>query len=150
MEALLALRLEAGYSKQELLALYAGHAPFGGNVVGLEAAAWRYFGRPPDQLSWAECATLAVLPNSPSLVNPGRNREALRQKRDRLLRVLAREGRMAEVDLQLALAEPLVQAPLALPDDAPHLLDTLRARHPRQFRFRCPRWMRRCNGRPCS
>jgi penicillin-binding protein 1C len=135
VEALLALRLEAGYSKQELLALYAGHAPFGGNVVGLEAAAWRYFGRPPDQLSWAECATLAVLPNSPSLVNPGRNREALRQKRDRLLRVLAREGRMAEVDLQLALAEPLVQAPLALPDDAPHLLDTLRARHPRQFRF---------------
>lgn len=136
VEALLALRLEAGYSKQQLLALYAGHAPFGGNVVGLEAAAWRYFGRAPDQLSWAEAATLAVLPNSPALVNPGRNRDALRQKRDRLLRMLAQQQRLGDVDLQLALAEPLVQAPLPLPDDAPHLLDTLRARYPAQFRFR--------------
>lgn len=136
VEALLALRLEAGYSKPELLALYASHAPFGGNVVGLEAAAWRYFGRPPDQLSWAEAATLAVLPNAPSLVNPGRNRQALRQKRDRLLRLLAGEQQLGGLDLQLALAEPLVEAPRPLPDEAPHLLDTLRARHPQQFRFR--------------
>jgi penicillin-binding protein 1C len=136
VEALLALRLEAGYTKPQLLALYAGHAPFGGNVVGLEAAAWRYFGRPPDRLSWAEAATLAVLPNSPALVTPGRNRERLRHKRDQLLRMLAREKRLTDVDLQLALAEPLVDAPLALPDDAPHLLATLRARYPARNRFR--------------
>jgi penicillin-binding protein 1C len=88
MEALLALRLETAYDKDELLALYAAHAPFGGNVVGLEAASWRYFGRDPDSLSWAEAATLAVLPNNPSLVHLSRNRERLQAKRDALLRRL--------------------------------------------------------------
>jgi len=134
-EALLALRLELTRSKQELLALYASHAPFGGNVVGLEAAAWRYFGRAPESLSWAEAATLAVLPNSPALVTPGRNRERLRDKRDQLLRRLASDGVLTSLDLDLALAEPLVEAPRALPDDAPHLLETLRQRFPAEYRF---------------
>ena len=59
-EALLALRLELAVSKSEILATYASHAPFGGNTVGLEAAAFRYFERAPDELSWAEVSTLAV------------------------------------------------------------------------------------------
>ncbi len=135
-EMLLALRLEVAYDKQELLALYASHAPFGGNVVGLEAAAWRYFARSPEALSWAEAATLAVLPNSPALVTPGRNRVRLQARRDALLGRLAARGAMAAQDLELALAEPLVAAPQALPDHAPHLLETLRRRHPGQNRFR--------------
>ena len=61
VEMVLALRLEAYLSKDEILALYTANAPFGGNVVGLEAAAWRYFGRSADELSWAETAMLAVL-----------------------------------------------------------------------------------------
>jgi penicillin-binding protein 1C len=134
-QSLLALRLECSYSKQELLAHYASHAPFGGNVVGLEAAAWRYFARDPAQLSWAEAATLAVLPNAPGLITPGRARERLQQRRDRLLRELAAQGELAPLDLDLALAEPLVEAPLPLPNLAPHLLDTLRARHPARYRF---------------
>lgn len=136
LDTLLALRLEAQYSKDEILALHASHAPFGGNVVGLEAAAWRYFGRDPASLSWAEAATLAVLPNQPSLVNPGRNRLRLQAKRDALLRRLHDAGQLSALDLQLALAEPLVGAPLPLPDDAPHLLETLRSRYPQQYRFR--------------
>ena len=71
VEAVQATRLELRYPKKRILALYASHAPFGGNVVGLEAAAWRYFGRPADQLSWAESATLAILPNTPSSIHPG-------------------------------------------------------------------------------
>lgn len=134
-EALLALRLEMGWRKPQLLALYAAHAPFGGNVVGLEAAAWRYFGRAADQLSWAEAATLAVLPNSPSLVNPRRNRALLQQRRDLLLRRLATRGVIGVLDLQLALAEPLVSGPRPLPEMAPHLLETLRQRYPQQHRF---------------
>src|SRR5690606_8025591 len=63
IELILATRAELKYTKDELLNLYASHAPFGGNVVGLEMASWRYFGLSPDQLSWAESATLAVLPN---------------------------------------------------------------------------------------
>jgi penicillin-binding protein 1C len=135
MEALLALRLEAQYSKNDILALYASNAPFGGNVVGLEAAAWRYFGREPAALSWAESATLAVLPNQPALVTPGRHRGRLQAKRDGLLRRLHAAGALSSLELRLALAEPLVGAPLSLPDDAPHLLETLRKRYPTQHRF---------------
>jgi len=56
--------------------------PFGSNVVGLDAAAWRYYGRSPDKLSWGEMATLAVLPNAPALVHPGKNRDILLRKRN--------------------------------------------------------------------
>lgn len=134
-DALLAVRLELGYSKDEIIALHASRAPFGGNVVGLEAAAWRYFGRAPERLSWAEAATLAVLPNQPALVTPGRNRARLQAKRDALLQRLHARGRLDDLDLQAALAEPLVGAPLPLPDDAPHLLETLRRQYPAQHRL---------------
>lgn len=121
-EMMLATRLELSYSKAEILALYAAHAPFGGNVVGLEAAAWKYYGREAGRLSWAESATLAVLPNAPALIHPGRNREALRQKRDRLLIRLAERGFLDEESAQLAMLEPLPEPPRPLPDLAPHLL----------------------------
>ncbi len=135
LETLLALRIERSYDKDEILALYAGHAPFGGNVVGLEAAAWRYFGRAPETLSWAESATLAVLPNNPALVHLERNRPRLQFKRDALLRRLHATGDLTALDLDLALAEPLADEPHDLPDLAPHLLDSLRARNPAQHRF---------------
>lgn len=135
IETVLALRLELRYGKDEILALHAGHAPFGGNVIGLEAAAWRYFGRDPQQLSWAEACTLAVLPNSPALIHPGRNRDKLQAKRDRLLRLLHDQGQLSAIDLDLALREPLPAEPLALPQQAPHLLETLRAQHPGTYRF---------------
>jgi penicillin-binding protein 1C len=128
IEIVLAVRLELGYSKQEILSLYASHAPFGGNVVGLEAASWRYFGRAADRLSWAESCMLAVLPNSPALIHPGRNRDALKLKRDGLLRQLHRSGSFDALELELALAEPLPGKPVALPRSAPHLLETLLTR----------------------
>jgi penicillin-binding protein 1C len=123
VEAVKATRLELRCSKDEILALYAAHAPFGGNVVGLEAAAWRYFGRPADQLSWAESATLAVLPNAPSSIHPGKGRDRLLQKRDRLLRRLCEEGYFDSATLEDALAEPLPDAPYPLPNIARHLVD---------------------------
>lgn len=135
IEMALATRIEMRYTKDEILGLYASHAPFGGNVVGLQAASWRYFGRGPALLSWAEACTLAVLPNAPALIHPGRNRDALLAKRDRLLRRLHERGALTRLDLRLALREPLPAAPLPLPNDAPHLLGTLRALYPRQNRF---------------
>ncbi len=135
LETLLALRIERTYSKQQILAAYASNAPFGGNIVGLEAASWRYFGRAPTALSWSEAATLAVLPNSPALVTPGRSRATLQRKRDELLTKLHMTGVLSAQALQLALAERLPDAPVALPDEAPHLLETLRARYPGQSRF---------------
>lgn len=125
VEAILAWRIEQSFSKQEILALYASHAPFGGNVVGLDAAAWRYFGREPHQLSWSECATLAVLPNSPSLVHPGKNRQTLKEKRDRLLDKLVEQGYLDSLACRLAKEEPLPGKPHILPNLAPHLTDRI-------------------------
>ena len=122
IEAVLALKLELRYSKHEILALYAAHAPFGGNTIGLSAAAWRYFGRPPSALSWSEAALLAVLPNEPARIFPGRNRDLLQDKRDRLLRDLHRQGIIEAESLQLALAEPLPEGTIPFPRRAPHLL----------------------------
>jgi penicillin-binding protein 1C len=125
VELVLATRLECRYSKDEILSLYAAHAPFGSNVVGLEMASWRYFGVRPYQLSWAETATLAVLPNAPGLIYPGRNQSRLRNKRDALLKKLYGNGVIDKVTYELSLAEPLPQRPYKLPQAAPHLLDRI-------------------------
>ncbi len=130
IEMILATRLELSYSKDKILMLYAAHAPMGGNVVGIDAAAWRYFGHEASTLSWAEAATLAVLPNSPSLMHFGRNREKLIEKRNRLLKQLADANKIDETDYQLAITEPLPAQPHALPQIAPHLVTQLYLTHP--------------------
>lgn len=122
-ESFMAIGVELRYSKSTILKLYASHAPFGGNVVGLDAAAWRYFGKSATELSWAEAATLAVLPNAPSLIFPGKNSERLFQKRNALLQKLHAKGRIDALDLQLALEEQLPGKPHALPQHAMYLLN---------------------------
>ena len=128
-EAIFATRLELGSSKQHILALYSSHAPFGGNVVGIDAAAWRYFGRNAQDLSWAEAATLAVLPNAPGLIHPGRNRNQLEEKRNQLLAQLQKTGKLDAFTYELAIQEPLPLQPLNLPRHAPHMLDYAEQEH---------------------
>ncbi|MEI6900614.1 MAG: penicillin-binding protein 1C, partial [Bacteroidota bacterium] len=122
IEMMLAFRLELTYSKREILSLYASHAPFGGNVVGLDAAAWRYYGVHAAHLSWAEAATLAVLPNSPGMIYPGRNQTYLKRKRDRLLEMLYTEKIIDRMTCDLAKSEILPEKPYPLPQLARHLL----------------------------
>lgn len=124
-EIFFAIRLEINESKDEVLRLYATHAPFGGNIVGLETASWRYFERSPDQLSWAESATLAVLPNSPALIHPGRQQHKLKIKRDALLKKMRDKFLIDPLSYDLAIKEPLPDNPKPLPRQAAHLLDTL-------------------------
>jgi penicillin-binding protein 1C len=123
IEMALALRLELSLSKDEIFRLYASHAPFGGNVVGVDAASWRYYGRPANKLSWGEAAALAVLPNAPSLIYPGKNSAILKQKRDRLLDKLEEKGVLGATGCDLAKEEPLPGKPYPLPQQTPHLLD---------------------------
>lgn len=125
IEIIMAVRLELKYSKNKILNIYCSNAPFGGNVVGLEAASWRYYGRKPKLLSWAESATLAVLPNAPSLIYPGKNHLILKAKRDNLLEKLKQNGIIDIQTCELSKSEPLPQAPFDLPRIAPHLLDRL-------------------------
>lgn len=123
IEAILATRLEFRHSKQEILALYSSNAPYGGNVVGIDAASWRYFGKDPKLMSWAEAATLAVLPNSPSLIHFGRNRQTLIDKRNRLLKSLFEESQIDKNTYELSIEEQLPEQPHDLPMLAPHLLE---------------------------
>lgn len=122
VESILAMRLELSCSKNEILSLYAANAPFGANVVGLEAASWRWFARSSADLSWAEAATLAILPNGPGLIHPGRNRRILRERRDALLDRLCAKGLFDRETLALAKTEELPGEPLPLAGIAPHLL----------------------------
>ncbi|GAA3593580.1 penicillin-binding protein 1C [Flavivirga amylovorans] len=121
-EIILATRLELRESKNNILSYYSSHAPFGGNVVGLDAASWRYFNRNANQLSWAESAALAVLPNAPSLIYPGKNQGQLLKKRDRLLKKLLENALIDSLTYKLSIAEGLPQKPYPLPQIAPHLL----------------------------
>jgi len=129
IEMLWAFDIELTYSKKEILSIYASNAPFGGNTVGVESASWRYFGRSADNLSWAENATLAILPNSPAIIHLNRNREVLKKKRDALLLRLYDKGVLTETEYSLAIAEPLPQAPMPIPNRAPHLLTQLAKEH---------------------
>ncbi len=123
IEMLWAINLELRFSKKEILNLYASHAPFGGNVVGLDAASWRYFNRPASELSWAESATLAVLPNAPSLIYPGRLDQKLKKKRDRLLKKLLVSGAIDSLTCKLSIAEQLPAKVTPLPLNAYHLVE---------------------------
>ncbi len=124
-ELILATRLELRLSKDAILNLYASHAPFGGNVVGIDAASWRYFNRNASNLSWAESATLAVLPNAPSLIYPGKNQKQLLDKRNRLLKKLFEKGIIDELTYKLSIAEGLPLKPYPLPQIAAHLLQKI-------------------------
>ncbi|WP_248724439.1 penicillin-binding protein 1C [Seonamhaeicola sp. ML3] len=128
-ELILATRLELRDSKDDILAYYSSNAPFGGNVVGLDAASWRYFNRSANNLSWAESATLAVLPNAPSLIYPGKNEIHLRNKRNRLLKKLLKNTIIDSLTYNLSIAENLPKKPYPLPQIAPHLLQKLSKSH---------------------
>ena len=129
IEIILATRLEFRASKNQILSYYSSNAPFGGNVVGIDAAAWRYFNRNANDLSWAESATLAVLPNAPSLIYPGKNQERLIQKRNALLKKLLENQLIDSLTYHLSIAEGLPQKPYALPQIAPHLLQRVSHEH---------------------
>ena len=135
IELIWALRLELTYSKDEILNLYCAHAPFGSNVVGIDAASWRYFGRSAQYLSWAECASLAVLPNAPSIIYPGKNEEKFKLKRNTLLLKLLNLKLINQETYLLSLQEPLPLKPFSLPSNAKHLLNRAISEHKNENEF---------------
>ncbi len=121
VEAVYALKLDFTQSKKEILQAYIGHAPFGGNIVGADTAAWRLFGKRLSHLTWSEAALLAVLPNAPSSLHVGKRRAALKLKRDRLLVRLARQNHWPSETLTRRQLEPLPEKPIPFPQDASHM-----------------------------
>jgi penicillin-binding protein 1C len=123
IESLQAIRFDLLYKKEEVLKIYANNAPYGGNIIGFYAASMKYFGKRPDQLSWAESALLAVLPNAPGLLRPGKNNHLLLQKRNELLRKLFEKRLITNENYKLALLEKIEVFTDAFPKYANHLSD---------------------------
>lgn len=119
----LAIRAEIYMSKEQILSAYASAAPFGGNIVGIEAASMRYFNRLPHDLSWAEAALLAVLPNRPAVLFPDKFNPLLFKKRNRLLKKLYLQNIIDSIDYTLAIREPLPDGLVSIPVLATHALN---------------------------
>ena len=114
-------QLEWHLSKGEILNLYLNRAPFGGTLQGVAAASWAYLGKSPAQLTHAEAALLAVLPQAPSRLRPDRHPQRAQQARDKVLRRLAEFQVWPQSAVDEALEEPLLLAPRLEPSLAPLL-----------------------------
>ncbi len=134
-ESWYAIGLEFNFSKKQILEYYSAIAPYGGNVVGIDAAIWRYFQRSSNQLSWAESALLTVLPNQPSFIHLDKNRSALLKKRNDLLEKLYKRNIIDRETFELSLLEPVPQQIFSMPRTATLLLEQMIKKYPDQYYF---------------
>lgn len=125
-----AIQLEQRYGKRRLLEIYFNIAPYGGNIEGVAAASWLYFGKEPTRLSYAEAALLAALPNSPTRLRPDLHPERARQARDKVLKIVYRKGLISKGEYEEALAEPVPVARQELPFLAPQFCQELLDQNP--------------------
>ncbi|MBD3421597.1 MAG: penicillin-binding protein 1C [Chitinivibrionales bacterium] len=123
IECIAAIRLTLQTSKKEQIKLYAAHAPMGGNVVGIRAASYYYFGKTLEELTWSEAALFTVLPNNPSLMNMHKKRAELKAKRNRALAILRQRGHIDSLTCALASAESLPRPQSQIPFEAPHFAE---------------------------
>lgn len=114
-------QLEWHLSKAQILNLYLNRAPFGGTLQGVAAASWAYLGKSPAQLTHAEAALLAVLPQAPSRLRPDRHPQRAQAARDKVLRRLGEFQVWPQPAVDEALEEPLLLAPRLEPSLAPLL-----------------------------
>ncbi len=120
-----ALQIERRLSKPEILQLYLTHAPYGGNLEGVRAAAWAYFGKEPKGLSLAQAALLVALPQSPERRRPDRHANIAQKARDTVLRRAAESGVIARGEVARAAARTVSATRFALPALAPHLAERI-------------------------
>jgi len=130
LEAWLAIRLEHTLSKEDILIQYLNRISYGNQAYGIEAASRLYFDKPASDLSLAEAAFLAVLPRSPSELNPYRNLSAVERRKTDLLVRMASWGLVDREKLERAVAEPLKIHPAGEKFRAPHYCDYILAQCP--------------------
>jgi len=130
-EMFLAIKLDLHYSKDQIIELYLNHAPYGGNISGYRAASLRYFRKNPDELSWAQAASLAVLPNAPGIVSPSANNKQLKTKRNTLLKKLLAKSIIDTATYNLAIDEPVPSNVYPFKILAPHLTQKIHSQNSR-------------------
>ena len=131
LEALRALQMSRLYSKDELLEIYLNLTPYGGNIEGIRAASYFYFGKKPDRLSWAETALVTTLPRSPVSYDPTRNLELSTRARDRVIAQLRGKGIISPSQARTASSARLPDHKQKQPLRAPHFAEMVRRQNPR-------------------
>lgn len=125
-----ALALERRLDKDAILSLYLTHAPYGGNLEGLRAATFAWFGKEPARLTEAQAALLVALPQAPEARRPDRAPLAARAARDRVVARMVRHGALDAETARAAMTEPVPTSMRPFPQLAAHLADRLRADDP--------------------
>jgi penicillin-binding protein 1C len=119
-EVLQARRLAMSWPRERILAEYLSRISYGNLLTGCSAAASGHFNKPLKDLTLAEAAFLAALPQSPSRLNPFRDKDAVRPRQVRILAAMLRLGWVTAEQLQTALAEPQVLQRFTGGFEAPH------------------------------
>ncbi|MBF9023278.1 hypothetical protein FZCC0069_08985 [Rhodobacterales bacterium FZCC0069] len=122
-QMLFALRIEQHLEKPEILEAYFTLAPYGGNIEGVVAASWAWFGRTPMQLTASEIGLLVALPQSPERRRPDRNVEVATSAKNHVLETIAPRLGFTERGLSEYLEEGLNVQQFQPPSLANHLLD---------------------------
>ncbi len=130
LESFRALQMCRLYSKDERLEIYLTLAPYGGNIEGIRAASYFYFGKKPARLSWAETALLTTLPRSPVSYDPTRNLELSTRARDRVITQLSGKGIISPSQARVAYSARPPAAKQTPPFQAPHFAELVRRQNP--------------------
>ena len=128
LETARAVDLRRRLTPDQIMGLWLSLAPFGGNLVGVEAASYAYFGKPPGALGAAQAALLVALPRRPEALRPDRHPDAARRLRDRILTLAEAHGLLSPAEAATARAEPVPDRRLPMPLALPQLF--VAARHP--------------------
>lgn len=120
-EVVLAFATETLYSKSQIIEMYLNQIPYGGTAYGIEAAAQTFFGKSAKDLTLAESALLAGLPQSPTLYSPfGSHPEYAKQRQEQVLRLMREQGYITTEEENAAKAEKLEYKNLSNSIKAPH------------------------------
>ena len=128
IESARALQLEARLTKDEILELYLTLAPYGGNLQGVRAASWAWFGREPDALTPDQIALLIALPQSPEARRPDLRPDTARRARAAILNRLSEAGWIKPARAADAAEEALPAGRNAFPGEAWHAAASVRGR----------------------
>jgi penicillin-binding protein 1C len=125
-----ALRLERMLSKQDILEQYLNRAPYGNQIFGIEAASFWYFGKSASDLSIAESAFLAALPNAPSLLNPHKNINSTLARTQSVLRRMLEQNKISKEEYNRAIVQPIQLIPPETHFKAPHVSEMIKDLYP--------------------
>ncbi|MDH5201653.1 MAG: PBP1A family penicillin-binding protein [Nitrospirota bacterium] len=132
-EAVLSIKIERHYTKDEILGLYLNQAYFGTRAYGIEAASQTYFGKSVNELTLGEAALLASLPKAPSLFSPFKRPDKAMERRSVVLKKMLNYNFITRAEFDKAMNEPLPKTPHMRKYEAPYFIESLRQRLEQQY-----------------